>query len=560
MKISPESDRLDQFPPNTLRFPGLSRECFGVDTAGGEVDVVDESGGGGRRVRMSRALRWIGVGVFAACVLGVGGAQALAEGRPNILWICADDHAPYVCGAYGNTQVHTPNIDRLAAQGIRFDRAYCNSPVCTASRASFITGRYPRTVGVTALSTPLPASETTLAEMLKAAGYATASFGKMHFNSNLKHGFDLRLDLEDHAADLKKRGAQPLPQGVEVQPPWKPFKDPARIWLNSFYHPLGAVDEDMDGTWFARQAEKYLTEKRDEPFFLMVSFYEPHSPFRFPVEYRNRHDPKEFQAPKPGPEDDWQIPREFRDLTESEKQGIIAAYYTSTEFMDKNVGIVLAALERSGKAANTLVIYTGDHGYMLGQHGRFEKHCSFEPAIRSPLLFRYPGKIQEGSATAALTEFIDIAPTALEFCGVDIPATVQGRSLVPLVTGKTKTNRDQVEIEYAENEEAAIRTEKWKLVYISGKRERQDGYKTGQPLPRRKVLLFDEVNDPDEMTNVADRSENASLVADLMHRLADHLFRTAREPQLLPNNQDVYQVLDFCVRARDVPAPRRGIN
>ena len=123
-----------------------------------------------------------------------------------MLWICADDHAAYVCGAYGNKIVRTPNLDRLAAEGMRFDRAFCNSPVCTASRQSFLTGRYPRTVGVTQLKTPLPEGERTLAHFLKAAGYDTASFGKMHFNSALTHGFDVRKDLAQHAQYLKTNG------------------------------------------------------------------------------------------------------------------------------------------------------------------------------------------------------------------------------------------------------------------------------------------------------------------------------------------------------------------
>src|SRR5262249_15358413 len=177
--------------------------------------------------------------------------------RPNVVWIVADDHAPYVLGAYGNAKVRTPNLDRLAAEGMRFDQAYCTSPVCTASRQSFLTGRYPRTVGVTQLQTALPASETTLAEMLKAAGYDTAAIGKMHFNSNLTHGFDLRIDRPEHNKYLREKGRQPMPTGVEVLPPWKPFRDPARVWLNGSYLPFGAVDEDMDGTYFAREAAKF---------------------------------------------------------------------------------------------------------------------------------------------------------------------------------------------------------------------------------------------------------------------------------------------------------------
>src|SRR5689334_16221676 len=187
--------------------------------------------------------------------------------RPNILWVIADDQVPYVIGAYGNKRVRTPNLDRLASQGMRFDRAYCNSPVCTASRQSFLTGRYPRTIGVTQLKTALPESEVTLAELLKGAGYETAAIGKMHFNSNLRHGFDVRLDLPDHARLLRERGARPIPAGIDVLPPWKPFRDPAAVWLNGSCLPFGAVDADMPGTWFAEEAVRYLASRGDQPFF-----------------------------------------------------------------------------------------------------------------------------------------------------------------------------------------------------------------------------------------------------------------------------------------------------
>ena len=377
---------------------------------------------------------------------------ALAESHPNVLWIIGDDLAPYVMGAYGNKQVRTPNLDKLAAQGMRFDRAFCNSPVCTASRQSFLTGRYPHTVGVTQLQTALPENELTLAEVLKTNGYETAAIGKMHFNSKLKHGFDLRLDLEQHQEWLAAKGKRSLPPDVEVQPAWKPFRDPASIWLNSRCLPFGGVDADMAGTWFAQQAVEYLQRPREKPFFLVVSFYEPHSPFYFPVEFRGRHRPEGFRVPRPGPEDGWQIPEVFRSLTQREKQGITAAYYTSVEFLDRNVGRVLAALENCGQAKNTLVIFIGDHGYVLGQHGRFEKHCGYEEAVRAPLLIRYPAAVKPRQKNSALVELIDLFPTVIEFASSPAPATVQGKSLVPLLTGKTKHHRDRVFIEYSENE------------------------------------------------------------------------------------------------------------
>jgi choline-sulfatase len=482
---------------------------------------------------------------------------ATEPSRLNVLWICADDHAPYVCGAYGNKVVRTPHLDRLAASGLRFDRAFCNAPVCTASRQSFLTGRYPRTLGVTQLTTPLPAGTITLATLLRAAGYDTAAIGKMHFNSKLTHGFDERIDLPEHSRHLKARGARPIPRDVPVQPVWRPFRDPARVWLNSDCRPFGAVDADMAGTFFAEQAAAYLGKKRSRPLFLMVSFYEPHSPFRFPVEYRGRHRPDTFEVPRVGPEDDDQIPAIFRPLTRRDKQGILAAYYTSTEFMDKNVGVVLNALKRSGRADNTLVVYTGDHGYMLGQHGRFEKHCCFEPAVRSALLMRWPGTIKPGQHTSALVEFVDIAPTILQACKVPVPASIQGKSLLPLVRGTTRKHRDHVIAEYSENEEAMIRTERWKLIYSTGKRARKDGYATGRPLPGRTIRLYDLRSDPDEMTNLAGKPEQADRVKTLTRQLAEHMKRTARQPGLLPRTEDVHELLAHCLQPRDVTAGKK---
>lgn len=494
---------------------------------------------------------WLSLSIAA---LAAAPAQAAAETkRPNVLWLVADDHAAYVTGCYGNTKVRTPNLDALAASGMRFDRAYCNAPVCTASRQSFLTGRYPRSVGVTLLGTPLSESEVTLAEMLGDAGYDTASFGKMHFNSSLKHGFDLRLDRPDHAKMLRQRGRQPLPAEVEVLPPWKPFRDPARIWLNSMCLPCGATDHDMWDTWFAEQGAAYLldTKRKERPFFLMVSLYAPHSPFHFPVEYAGRQDPDRFEVPRVGPEDDDQIPAIFRDLGDEEKRGITAAYYTSTEWMDKNMGLVLDALQKSGLAENTIVVYLGDHGYCLGHHGRFEKHCSYEQAARAPLLIRHPGHIEPGSSTEVLVEFIDVVPTLLEYCGRAVPERVQGRSLVRVLEGAQAPHREHVFVEYAWADEIMVRDGRWKLVFIRGKRERPDGYASGRPLPGHTLKLFDLQNDPDEFINLAKRPEHAGRVRHYLGLLLDHVKRTSRHPELIPTSDDPLVVLDYCVQPHD---------
>jgi choline-sulfatase len=192
---------------------------------------------------------------------------------------------------------------------------------------------------------------------------------------------------------------------------------------------------------------------------------------------------------------------------------------------------------------------------MLGHHGRFEKHCCFEPAIRAPLIVRAPGVTKAGTATAALTEFIDIAPTILERAGVPVPESVQGQSLTKVLTGETKRHRERVFVEYSENEEACVFTDRWKLIYGTGARKREDGYQTGKPLPGRTVQLYDRQNDPDETTNLAAQPEQAERVKSMTATLAEHLKRTARQPELLPKTDDVHALLAFCLQPHDVPSP-----
>jgi choline-sulfatase len=303
-----------------------------------------------------------------------------------------------------------------------------------------------------------------------------------------------------------------------------------------------------------------LQSHKDRPFFLTVSFTEPHSPFHYPVEFRGRHDPAKFRVPRVGPEDAAQVPQVFRGLTDRDKQGIQAAYYTSVEFMDRNVGLVLQALRDLGLEETTLVIYLSDHGYLLGHHGRFEKHCLFEEAVRAPLLMRLPQAIRAATATEALVELIDLAPTVLEACKVEVPKKVQGKSLLGLATGKAVRHRDVVFVEYAENEAALVRTPRWSFQYGTGKRRRQDGYDTGLPLPGRTVKLYDLDKDPGQFTNLAGRPEHARLVAELTERLADHLRRTARQPELVPRGGDLHAVLEHCLQPRDVGAEGKGMG
>jgi choline-sulfatase len=471
---------------------------------------------------------------------------AQAQRRPNVLFIMGDDHAPYVIGAYGNKLARTPNIDSLAARGVRFNRAYVNSPVCAPSRQSIITGKLPHAAGVTLLQTKFSEDQLTIADHLKTFGYRTAAIGKMHFNSNLTHGFDYRVDRPDHRRHLQQHPPRPVPSNVRVKPQWRPFRDPARIWLNADALPIGLYDEDSEGTFFARKAIEFLERKSDQPFCLWLSFNEPHSPFDFPIEYAGMFDPKRMPVGKTGPEDSRQIPKVFADLTEEEKRGIVAAYYTSVAYMDKNVGLVLDALRRMNLDGDTLIVYVGDHGYNLGHHGRFEKHSFWESAVRAPLITSFPKRFNGGRVVNGLVEFIDLMPTILDVCGVRHQEGLQGRSLMPLLAGKASKGRDYVFSEYLFGwEEAMIRTDRWKFIYTKGDIDRTDGYETAYPKPGKMKRLYNVIKDPDEMTNLAGRREYQRIVSELQQKLYERLISTHPKAASLPKGLSQEQVIDL---------------
>jgi choline-sulfatase len=469
--------------------------------------------------------------------------------RPNLLFVIADDHAGYVLGADGNRQALTPNLDALAAGGRRFAAHHCNSPVCTPSRQSLLTGQLPHMAGVTQLRTALSTGKPTLARQLKTAGYQTAVFGKMHFNRKGEaglHGFDI-CQTEDVITQRWRQEVKPtpLPDGLSTQKlPWTPFRVPAREWLNADNLPYPRRDEEMRGTFIAREAMQYLEQNRSKQFALWVSFQEPHSPFDFPIEDRGKFDPASFRIDPPGKQDSWQIPTIFEPMSPREKQGIAAAYYTSASFLDRNVGRVLRKLRDLGLEENTLVVYTADHGYCLGQHGRFEKHCGYDPALRVPLILSRPGHIEPG-VVRHFTEHIDLGPTLLQM--LDAPA-------LPLQHGQALTKaRDLIFSEYLENEEVFVRTERWKLIFGSGKRTREDGYVTQTPQPGRYVRLFDLQSDPGEYNDVS--GKNPGVVKQLGNVALERFRATHPESASEPSQAGWESALEFYLRPRDNAPP-----
>jgi choline-sulfatase len=332
-------------------------------------------------------------------------------------------------------------------------------------------------------------------------------------------------------------------------PGWQPFRDPARIWLNAEKLPLGNYYEDMPGTFLARQAVRHIEQHKDGPFALWVSFQEPHSPFNFPIDDTGRFDPAQFPVPEVGPEDAWQIPLIFRSLTREEKQGIIASYYTSVAFLDRNIGVVLDALRRNHLERDTLVVYIADHGYDLGHHGRFEKHCCYDPALRVPLLMRWPGHVRQG-VVQDFTESIDVAPTILDLLGVDGLPIQHGRSLRPYLEGKRPAApRDHIFSQYLENEEACIRTDRHKFIVCTGKRKRTDGYETDHPTPGRYIRLYDLKKDPGEFTDFA--KKEPEIVSRMQKLMLDRFQSTHPDAEKAPQKASVEEKLEFFLRPAD---------
>ena len=291
----------------------------------------------------------------------------------------------------------------------------------------------------------------------------------------------------------------------------------------------------MESAYFVDRAIEYMNGNRDHPFALVVSFYEPHAPFRFPREWLGRYRPKQFQAASLSEQDREEQPRIFRQLSDNDFRGIQAAYYTSLSFMDAQIGRLLQALDESELGKNTLVVFLSDNGYMLGQHGRVEKHCFYEPAVRVPLIMRWPGHLPQGKRVSDLVELVDLFPTVCSLLNVPKPPVLHGVDLVPLIEGKPGAeHRDAVFSEYTENEEAMVRSDRYKLIVGTGRRERKDHLETGLPLSGPYQRLFDLEHDPDETTNLSQDPRFDPVREDLLGKLHARLGPPGPAPSRFP--------------------------
>ena len=480
----------------------------------------------------------------------------------NVVVILANDHALKVSGCYGNLKIKTPNIDKLANEGILFTHSYCNAPICSASRQSLLTGKYPHATGVNLLFTPFPdEGNTTIAEHLKERNYETAIIGKNHFNNWIwgslyknglpTHGFGLNIEKNEYKQFLQQNPMPEIPLNIKTYNPANGSENIAE-WLNTETLPQPVFDEWSEGTFYAKQAINFMEENHDKPFFLWLAFKEPHHPYYFPIEFSAKYKPEDMPLPSGSPEDDRWIPLRFKNLTDEERRGLIASYYTSTEYLDKNIGLVLDALKNNNLDKNTLVIYLSDNGYLLNEHKRFEKHTMWEEAIHQPMIFKIPG--YKKTVNNALVEYVDVVPSILDILNEDAITEAQGKSFLPVLNEKKTSHRDYVFSEYLQDNMAMVANKKWKYIFYTGSRDLNIGYATGYGPSGIVHRLYDLENDKTEGKSLAENDIYKDKLLEMQNIMLKHFMQTHPDAKDCPGDLSVEGKLVWFCEPRDVGA------
>lgn len=441
------------------------------------------------------------LGLGLACVLMLSGSRAaLGErARLNVLFLLADDLRPELA-CYGAQGAQSPNIDALARAGVRFERAYCQFPLCNPSRTSMLTGRYPTTSGVLDNLKHFRDEHpdwVTLPQHFKANGYTTIRVGKI-FHGGLDDAEAWTIGAEAPAAE--RTGASKARRSNRP----KSKEQVAQRRRNSDRIVVLEGEGEAHGDY--RTTERAIAQLRahhDKPFFLACGFTKPHSPPTAPKRFFDLHDPAKIVLPPdfaarvtvpPGfpaacltPNGDLFIER---DASAEEARRVLAAYRASASWTDHNVGLVLAELDRLGLRGSTIVVFWGDHGYHLGEKGKWAKHGSlFETGARVPLIIDAPGARGNGTACPRVVQTLDLYPTLVDLCGLAAPSGLEGHSLKALLDDPHAA-WDHPAFTVSNNQGRAVRTDRWRYA------EWDQG--------RNGAMLIDERNDPHELKNLVD--------------------------------------------------------
>ena len=388
----------------------------------------------------------------------------MADTRPNILWYCTDQQRFDTLGALGNPYVKTPMLDRLVRDGVAFTHAYCQSPVCTPSRSSFLTGMYPSRLHNTRNGNErFPDIPPLITKLIADSGYECGLVGKLHLQSA---GFRTEPRIDDGYSYWKfSHGPRDdWPEGHDYAE-WVRARggDLDKLRLREERVP----PELHQTTWASEMAIEFIRHNREHPWLLSVNTYDPHPPFIPPRAYADRFDPTTM----PGPhfqESDLAQQMKLKELDfqgevkrpeERDAKTIQARYYAMIAQIDDQLARILDTLDQTGQRKNSVIVFTADHGEALGDHGLLEKGCRFyEGLVRVPLIFSWPGHFQQYLRSDALVELLDITPTLLELAGLAVPDYVQGKSLLPILQGEASPDhhRDFVRCEYFDALESTL--------------------------------------------------------------------------------------------------------
>ena len=456
---------------------------------------------------------------------------SIAAERPNVLLICVDDLKPAL-GCYGDPLAKSPNIDELAARGMRLENAYCNQAVCAPSRNSLLTGLRPQTLGIYDLPTNFRKAApdaVTLPQHFKANGYRTEGLGKIfhvghgnyedpkswsvpHWHTKVV-GYALP---ESRAAEGLTREEARFENVVDGRA--------TKLPKGAAYEAADVADDAYADGQIADEAVRRLksaAKTPDEPFFLAVGFVKPHLPFCAPKKYWDLYDPAEIKlAERRTPPDGapayapttWGELRQYKGVADEgpvpdeQQRTLIHGYYAAMSYMDAQVGRVLAALDKTGLAKNTIIVFWGDHGWHLGDHGMWCKHSNYEQAARIPLLVVAPGAMTAESESAALVESVDVYPTLCELAGLETPTDLDGESFASSLRDPSAKGEAVAFHVFPRGERLgrAMRTARYRLV---------EWKKPGAPAETAELELYDYQADPEETKNLA--SEQPEVVAEL---------------------------------------------
>ena len=449
--------------------------------------------------------RFISLFVVPFVIAGNVNADAQELTKRNVLFLICDD-LNCDLGAYGHPLVKSPNIDRLAARGVRFDRAYCQYPLCGPSRASFMTGLYPDQTlihkNAIFLRETLP-NVVSMSQHFRQHGYQATRVGKIyHYHVPLHIGTGGHDDPYSWDKTINPRGRdrddEPLIFSLR----------PGRFGGTLSWLAADGEDSEQTDAIGASEAIRVMEthSQNKTPFFLAVGLYRPHTPYVAPKKYFNMYPREKIEVPTvpegyldtlPGPAQKSLLQRKDQvNLKHDLAVQAIQAYYASITFADAQVGRVLSALDRLGLDENTVVLFTSDHGYHMGEHGHYQKTTLFENATRVPLIISAPGMKSAGRTSKSFAEMVDFYPTLAELCGLPAPKVTSGVSLVPTLKNPEVITRNSALTQY--NVGYSLRTERYR--YISWGENGRLGSE-----------LYDRQTDPAEMVNLSGQPQVAAV-------------------------------------------------